>query len=44
VEVIAMRRLGVIAVLGAQLGGEYNTVGADIRLPAVDCGVPQRRR
>jgi hypothetical protein len=44
VEVIAMRRLGVIAVLGALLGGEYNTVGADIRLPAVDRGVPQRKR
>ena len=39
-----MRRLGVIAVLGALLGGEYNTVGADIRLLAVDCGVPQRKR
>ena len=44
VEVIAMRRPGVIAVLGALPGGEYNTVGADIRLLAVDCGVPQRKR
>jgi len=44
VEVIAVRRLGVIAVLGAQLGGEYNTVGADIQLTAVDCDVPQRKR
>ena len=39
-----MRRLGVLAVLGALLGGEYNTVGADIRPLAVDCGVPQRKR
>jgi hypothetical protein len=44
VEVIAMSRLEVIRVLGALLGGEYNTVGADNRLPAVDCSVPQRKR